>query len=92
MDRRNFLKTVVVGGVLSLTSIPQDKKVSNTKPTGWTPILTNCYLYARDDQEGPMFTGYGDHIECSLNGYAIIPVKMFEELRGEKLEMGSSFS
>lgn len=56
---------------------------SYEKPAGY---VTNCLLISRNDQRGPMVTDCVTY----LNGYAIIPVDEYYELKGEPMPDGLS--
>lgn len=46
--------------------------------------VTNCLIETKKDQEGPCFHVDGDTVNAYLDGYAIIPMEKYEDLK--KLE------
>jgi len=73
--------SIVIGKTdnTNFTNYPGDKK--------WEPSLTNCYIISKGlDQDGPMFWQQNGHIDCNLDGYAILPIKKLENLVGKKVE------
>ena len=48
-------------------------------------VLTNCIIELRKDQKGPMFTSCEDEVSFNLDGYAIVPVEKYRDMK-RKLE------
>jgi hypothetical protein len=52
-------------------------------PVDFRPRLNNCYIVTRKG-DGPLFYSDGESIHVSLDGYAIVPIEQYREMRPPK--------